>query len=199
MARINISVHELHQRLIYDAENGVFAWQKKQGNDRITLGWNAKFLKREAGTIDPTNGYKKVSLSGVYYYCHRIAMAMFHGRWPEHEVDHINGVRSDNRIVNLRFATRRENAKNTRTPITNTSGHAGVTLSKSGTWCARIYHENKAITLGTFADKDQAISARKMAEVKYGYIYRPPNPGPLQACLVASGTGFMMIAQGEPS
>ena len=76
------------------------------------------------------DGYILVGFMYKKYRAHRVAWAIHHGSWPDGEIDHINGVRDDNRIENLRCVSRHENKKNTAIPSHNTSGVVGVTWHK---------------------------------------------------------------------
>jgi len=101
---------------------------------------------------------------------HRIVYSLHHGHHPKMQIDHINGIRSDNRPENLRDVNNRVNARNSRLFKSNTSGFHGVTWNKlEQKWKVRINTENKRICLGTFPTKEEAIRARIEAEIKYGY------------------------------
>ena len=83
-------------------------------------------------------------------------------------VDHINGNGLDNRRENLRIVTPQQNAFNRAIQTNNTSGHKGVSLVKrNNKWLARIGFNGKRIVIGTFDNYDDAVEARKMAEIKY--------------------------------
>jgi hypothetical protein len=117
-----------------------------------------------------SDGYIQISLDGKLHRAHRLAWRLFHGEWPDGEIDHINGVRSDNRIENLRVTSRVENMRNQKRHNTNTSGTAGVCWHKKAKkWVAMIKVNNKLLYLGLHADKADAISARKAAEVQHGF------------------------------
>ena len=89
--------------------------------------------------------------------------------WPV-EVDHINGIRTDNRIENLREVTRRENMRNKRVSVANSSGITGVGWSSAKQkWRACIKVDGKFIHLGYFEEKRAAIAAREEANRKYGF------------------------------
>ena len=87
-------------------------------------------------------------------------------------VDHINGDKLDNRLENLRICKHRENDWNKGIISTNTSGVTGVVLTPWNTWCARIEVNKKRIYLGTFKTFEEAVQARKEAEIKYFGEYR---------------------------
>jgi hypothetical protein len=85
-------------------------------------------------------------------------------------VDHIDGNGSNNRLSNLRVVTHQENMRNTKLSSRNTSGTIGVWWSLSSErWQAQIRVENKNLYLGRYTNKDDAIEARKAAEIKYGF------------------------------
>jgi len=92
------------------------------------------------------------------------------GKWPKKYTDHINHIRDDNRLLNLREATDGENQKNSSQRKDNTSGITGVGIHKqSGKWQARIKLDSKLKHLGLFDDKFEAICSRKSASNKYGF------------------------------
>lgn len=128
---------------------------------------------REAGRRD-SNGYLRIHVhGGPMVPVHRIVYFMHHGFYPQ-LIDHIDGDPSNNRIENLRPATRAENCRNCKTPVTNTSGVKGVYWHKqTSRWTASIRIEKRLSHLGTFADFFDAICARKSAERKhYGEFAR---------------------------
>ena len=118
-----------------------------------------RFLK---GTLH-NKGYLQVNLDGKYYYIHRlIAIAFIPNPDNKLFVDHINNIRDDNRIENLRWATKTENNQNSKMPINNTSGFKGVSWYKNNNkWLAQIYIDGKKIYLGSFNNIEDAIKARQ--------------------------------------
>jgi len=95
-------------------------------------------------------GYILTSIKGKFYQNHRIIFLYFHGYLPE-QVDHINGIRSDNKIENLRTATHKENMRNHGKHKNNTSGVKGVHWNKrEKRWQAQIKADGKLIYLGLF-------------------------------------------------
>lgn len=93
---------------------------------------------------------------------------------PENKfIDHINHNKLDNRKHNLRIVTKQQNAFNMKKPSTNTSGYKGVGFHKQrNKWRARIMVDNKDISLGLYDTIEEAIKARKEAEIKYFGEYR---------------------------
>ncbi len=97
-------------------------------------------------------------------------MAMDAGEWTLEETDHISGVRTDNRLGNLRSVSGAENNKNKQIPSDNTSGTIGVHWHKrSGKWQAQIKADGKREHLGYFHNKDDAKAARLSAEARLGF------------------------------
>jgi len=150
--------------LDYNPYSGLFLWKIRAGA-RAMIG-------TEAGHI--YNGYRFIKFKGRHYRAHRLAWLIVYGEWPL-EIDHINGIRHDNRMKNLRVVTSQENNRNRTIPSNNTSGVMGVSWNITAKkWKAKIEGNGKQIYLGIFNLKEDAIKARKEAEIKYGYH---PNHG----------------------
>lgn len=157
-----MDVSRLKEVFNYDPETGVITWKKRTSN-RIKIG--------DIAACPSGNGYLKIRLDSVLYYAHRIAYAMAVGEIPdEFEIDHINGVRDDNRLSNLRLVKPIGNRHNQGVRSDNKSGVNGVYWSRNaGKWLASIGVAGQQIYLGSFSDFDVAVDARKAAEVKYGF------------------------------
>lgn len=152
--------------LSYDCTTGVF-WWRKSGTGR-----NADL---RAGYVNP-KGYVCIEIQGREYKAHRLAWIYVTGVWPTHEIDHINGVRNDNRWVNLREATIQEQAQNKRRQKNSTSGYAGVSWHKrKRKWVAYIGHGGRLIHLGQFDNKLDAVEARTAAKHKLHTFHPEPN------------------------
>jgi hypothetical protein len=117
------------------------------------------------------NGYLKIGIDGEEHLSHRLAWLYVYGIWPAKQLDHINGIRNDNRISNLREATNSENAQNIRNPPThNKSGYLGVSFSKEKKkWVAHISINDKSKYLGYYASPELAHDAYLAAK----RIYHP--------------------------
>jgi len=171
----------LRKMLRYCPATGKLFWKRRtsdmfdkfgpHGKSALCKQWNGRFYGKEAFTSTATNEYKTGSiLNKRGILAHRVIWAIVYGEWPKHQIDHINGVRSDNAIKNLRSVTRQENLKNKAKPKNNTSGHTGVNLSSRGNrWRAHITVGYVRHNLGTFTDKAAAIAVRADAEIKYGF------------------------------
>jgi len=120
-----------------------------------------------AGTIQ-SHGYLIITIDKKRYMAHRLAWFYVHGAWPKGDLDHINGDKLDNRIINLREATRQQNMQNVRRHRHNTSGYKGVAWhSQRNKWRAYIFDSYRQIHLGLFDSREAAALARANAEKKY--------------------------------
>ena len=116
--------------------------------------WNSRYPGTEAG--NGAGRYKKVTINKVPYSVHRIVYLWHKGYIPK-QVDHINGNRFDNRIENLRGATKFTNKWNAKLSSTNSSGVRGLSFRFDGVWEAYINARNKRYYLGRFKKKEDAI------------------------------------------
>ncbi len=152
-----ITHSELLSLLRYEPETGRFFWRKKCG---------ARALPgNEAGCLN-MNGYTKIKIRRVEYQRSRLAWLYVHGEWPPLFIDHINRNRSDDRIINLRIATRTQNNCNTKIRSDNTTGTKGV-VRHNGKFMARINFQGKSIYLGIHKTIDAAADAVRDASIKY--------------------------------
>ena len=111
-----------------------------------------------------SNGYLVASVKSKIYRIHRLIFMWHHGFMPD-QIDHINGVRSDNRIENLRQATASQNNQNRKT--TSSSGIKGVHWHKqSRKWVASICINRKSVHLGSFLNKEDAAKVANKARNK---------------------------------
>jgi len=149
---------QLKSLLHYNPLTGIFTWLY---TNKITANPNT------------SSRYCKIRIDYKLYQAHRLAWLYIYGYLPK-EIDHINHDKKDNRIVNLREVTRSENMRNKPRISTNTSGACGVIWNKRNKkWNAQIaWRVNGKIVnkwLGTFKNKEDAIIARKEANIKYGF------------------------------
>ncbi|MFY0633637.1 MAG: HNH endonuclease [Vannielia sp.] len=169
----------LRQLLSYDPEAGALQWQERpehffqtedpRGRGWLCSQWNSRNAGKEALTNTNGDGYKQGRIFGVTVKAHRVIWAMTYGAWPEDQVDHINGNRDDNRLVNLRASTNSQNQRNRKVGSNNKSGHLGVSELKCGSWLAFITNNGHRVSLGQFQTKEEAAAARKAAEKCLGF------------------------------
>lgn len=140
-----LTAERLRELLIYDAQTGLFT-------RRIT---NRRWLAGQvAGSID-VNGHILINVDRVQYRAHRLAWLYTHGRWPANDIDHMNGVRTDNRLENLRDVTRQVNLQNRRTS-TAKSKLLGAHQHVDGRWKSAIRHNGRQVHLGYFDTPEEA-------------------------------------------
>ena len=130
-------------------------------------------LNKPAGSVHKT-GYRHITWRGKVQKAHRLIFMLHHGYLPP-EVDHINGDRSDNRIENLRAATRSENQCNRNALANNTSGYPGVSWhKKSKAWVVRVMKNGKTVVHQYFKDLELAglvaTEARALYHGEYAKI-----------------------------
>mgnify|MGYP001076453336 CR=1 FL=1 len=136
---------ELREKFAYDPTTGVF-------------------IRRSTGKVAghrKNNGYLHFHFAGKKRGAHRLAWLYVHGSWPEHDVDHINGIRSDNRICNLRDVSRSVNLQNQRRPASHnkSTGVLGVYRHVGGRFMSRICVNQRGTYLGLFDTIEAAQAA----------------------------------------
>jgi hypothetical protein len=168
----DLTAAQLRSVLDYDPHTGLFRWK-----DDI-YHWRAGMLAGTESEMGERNNkrryvvisigtratkrrrYTLINIRKHLYRAHRLVWLYVHGEWPDNEIDHINGDGTDNRIANLRLATRSQNVGNTRTPKHNTSGFKGAYWNKrAGRWFAQIRHQKKQYHLGHFDTVEEAHAA----------------------------------------
>ena len=113
------------------------------------------------------DGYISLSVSNKRYLAHRVIFLMHNEYLPE-MIDHIDGDRTNNRIENLRAATRAQNGHNFGLSAHNKSGHRNVYWSnKDNRWRVHLRCNGKRISCGSFVELDDAIAAANSAREKY--------------------------------
>lgn len=129
----------------------------------------SEFTETDATGTYESSGYLCINFLGRGYRLHRVAWMLYYKKWPNFNIDHINGDRKDNRLCNLRDATHRINAQNLRTaPKRSTTGLLGVTLKKhNGKYAAQITIDGKKTHLGYFDRAEEAHQAYLEAKRKY--------------------------------
>lgn len=161
-----ITQEELKSILHYEPETGIFTRLVESGgrNPGSVAGWKTE------------RGYIRVSFNKKHIMAHRLAWLYVHGVMPSKQIDHINNIRDDNRIANLREATCTENQRNQKIKSNSNSGLKGACFDKKRMrWYSRITIAGKQIHLGTYETKEQAHSAYNLAAYLYFGEYQ--NPG----------------------
>lgn len=167
----------LRKLLRYDPETGKLFWLNRPlglcASKRAQNTWNTKFSGKEAFKAKKGSGYLTGAIFDRTFLAHRIIWAISTGAWPVGEIDHINGVRSDNSIENLREVTRSENSRNMKKYSCNTSGVNGVSWNRQAKkWVALIKAGGRQEHLGYFDNIADAAEARRAAEAGLGFTDR---------------------------
>ena len=146
-----LTQHRLKELLRYDESSGIFTWIPKKRDYRSQYLAGGK----------TTNGYITIGIDNKHYLAHRLAYLYIIGSFPEKQIDHINGVRSDNRWLNLRQATPSQNNCNR---VATKSVYQIVRKGRPGVWfSAHIQKDNKQYS-STFRKEEDAIVWRLRKE-----------------------------------
>lgn len=142
----------LEQYLSYDADTGLLTWKRH-------VSYSSNKPGKVAGHRG-LRGYVTVRLSGIINYAHRVAWYLHYGTWPEKYIDHINGVRDDNKIKNLREVSKRENNQNT---VKHRNGKlVGTSFYKERKkWRAYMKTKGRQVFIGYFDTEQEAHEAYK--------------------------------------
>ena len=137
-------------------------WWKERPSYRVDM-------SKPAGSVDHY-GYRVIKIKGKIYKTHRLIWLYVHGKFPDNHIDHVNGIKDDNRIENLRDVSRQENLRNAAKYKNNTSGHLGVSWNtRSDKWNAQIKVDGKNKHLGFFNILEDAVEARKLASIEHDF------------------------------
>ena len=152
-----LTAEGLRAVLRYEPDTGEFFWRVMRGGIRSDFSAGSKH----------NAGYLSIRIDYKSYLCHRLAWLYMHGVWPKHQVDHINGKRSDNRIVNLRECSNSLNCQNVRAHRDG-SGMLGTSFEKRRQkWQAGIGVNGKRFFLGYFETQEEAHKEYLEAKKKY--------------------------------
>ena len=159
-----LTAERLRELMHYDQGTGIFT-------RKVSTAPNAR-----AGDVvgaPMSAGYLTTTINHKHHLLHRLAWLYVYGAWPTTNLDHINRIRTDNRICNLREATPTQNARNMSKASNNTSGHPGVHWrSDRAKWWALIESDGQKHYLGCYSTIEEAIAARKAGELRYWGVNR---------------------------
>lgn len=157
------SFEQINEQLAYDPETGAITWRlSKKGNSGAGT---------SAGCNHPALGYVLIGVLRQRLYGHRIAWLLTHGHWPEHQIDHINGNRADNRLANLRECSHAENQQNG-LARRNRHGYPGVDQDpKTGKYRSRVVIGGVKHNMGGFDSPEQAHNAYLEAKQRLHPFY----------------------------
>lgn len=148
MANADITASRLREILDFNPDTGVFTWKARFGKRGV--------VGRRAGTVDVA-GYEVITIDRKRHKSHRLAWLHVYGVWPEVAIDHRNGIRTDNRLSNLREAGWDDNQQNRGHQSNNKSGFLGVSWdANAAKWRAGIRYSGKAYNLGNYDNPEVA-------------------------------------------
>lgn len=154
-----LTQQRLKELLYYHPESGDFVWISKTGRSTP--------VGKQAGTLSQ-KGYVGIRIEGHYYLAHRLAVFYVTGAWPSDEVDHKDTVKHHNWWANLRDATRRQNACNTKLNSTNTSGFKNISWDKRRQmWQVRMRVNKTMRNFGNYTNITDACEACTQARERF--------------------------------
>lgn len=173
------SIDVLRKCLVLDHETGALTWATRDAAsfhggrftpEHAAANWNALHAGRPAFVASHMNGYLSGTFQNRHLLAHRVVFAMAYGYWPRNGVDHVNGIKTDNRPCNLREADHTENARNQKRSARNATGITGVSFDKArNKYFASIRFDGRTVALGRFNTVAEAAKARAAANTKYGF------------------------------
>jgi len=157
---ITIKQKRLFELFKYNPNTGLFVRKINISNAKVG---------EIAGSLDK-NKYILISIDGIVYKAHHLAILYMTGKYPTIECDHKNGIRDDNRFKNIQECGRQINMMNKKIYKNNSSKISGVHWSnRESKWISRIQTKGKRIFLGSFENIEDAKNAKRNAEKKYNF------------------------------
>ena len=157
----------------YDPETGSMKWNARNGDGRDIKRWNSRYAGKEVGTYD-NKGYRRILMrfgneTIFRVRVHQLAWFIVHGQQVG-EIDHINQIKADNRIANLRDVPKTLNQRNGTRKRNNTSGYPGVTWHKQREkWCAQAFFDGRHHHIGLYSDIEEAAAAAREYRARHGF------------------------------
>lgn len=162
------TIEEIQENLEFCAETGILIWKERASGKGKNI-FNSRFAGKPAGNLR-SDGYLEISINSKRIKAHVAAWTIYYGAFPLQTIDHINGVRDDNRIDNLRDVAMAENNRNASISKRNRSGTPGVRwVEKQHKWVVQITKDRVQTYLGCFDCKEQAVAVRRQKESEFGF------------------------------
>lgn len=160
--------YRLEDVVFYNPETGEFTWKFR---DSAPKAWNSRFAGKPAFCYLNKKGYLVGAINSKHMYAHRAAWEISNGPIPDgFEIDHVNRNSADNRLVNLRLATKSQNTSNSKGRENATSRFKGVNWCvKANKWRVNVFKDRELKHLEYFDDEvDAAIAYDVAAENLHG-------------------------------
>jgi hypothetical protein len=178
IAMLEIPIDVLKALIFIDESTGNIYWKersdhffksKKRSAKSNASAWNKVYKNKLAFNFITRSGYLKGTLFGRKFYAHRVVYAYFNNVWPV-QIDHIDGNKLNNKLSNLRNVDQSTNSKNLPKSKSNTTGFTGVHFdNRRKKFIAKLMVNKRSIHIGEFTSLDEAISARKNANINYSF------------------------------
>ena len=178
-----LPINMLRQVFVYDGDTGLVYWKIPRKNGVVAGGI--------AGSVDSSSGYARLCFRRKAYKTHRIAWALAYGEWPVMDIDHINGNRADNRLKNLRVASRTENIRSMKKRKNSACMLKGATpyKNRNDKFVAQIRIDGRQRKLGVFTSQQSAHDAYcAAAVVAFGKFFNPDCSCHQSGAVVTHGT-----------
>ena len=164
MSETNFTLTKKYLHQVFEYKSDGLYWKINKQNTRIG---------EKAGTVGYFQPYSRITLNRKRYQEHHLVFLMFNGYLPK-QIDHINCIKHDNRIENLREVTTSQNSMNKKIGKTNTSGYKNVGFhKKTGKWQVQLKVNQKTFHFGYFADIELAdLVAHEARDLYHGKFAR---------------------------
>jgi len=157
----------MRELFTYDDKSGKLFWNVR----KYPCGsFNGRYAGKEAFTSTESKGYKNGEVYGINMKAHRVIWAIIYGDWPDGQIDHIDGNKSNNKPENLRQVDNKTNCRNQSMPKSNTSGYLGVSWNaRMSMWHGKYKKDYKTFHVGYFNDLETASYAVNFARSTDGF------------------------------
>lgn len=172
------TAEQIASLIAYEPNTGILTWRYRSlasfsGNERECRRWNARHAGKNAISCLSSTGHLTGTISKKHYKAHRVAWAIYYGEWPDADIDHQNGDPADNRISNLRLASKAQNAQNKGKKSNALSSFKGVSKI-GGKWKSAINSDKQRTYIGIFDDElTAAVAYDLFTPVMHGDFARP--------------------------
>jgi hypothetical protein len=169
-------IEVLEECFVCNSDAGILTWKNRpRKHFKTSLAqktWNTRSAGKPAGY--PTSEYRYVKIVGKLYPIHRIVWKMATGLEPVEQIDHINGIKDDNRLCNLREATHGENQHNSGARKNSLLQVKGVGKRPNGKFRAHARSEGEYVSVGTYTTLEEAKAAYdKAVQLLHGEFFHP--------------------------